>query len=212
MLSDQLPFLPMSDNPYAATTYAAATAAEESAAAGSTPMFYVVAPRKAAILFLGTVGYYGIYWFFKQWDCYKDHQPYASKFGSTIWPVPRALFSIFFYHALFDKIREYGNRHAAVAAWHSTSHAWLMVVLTLLSGCLDRAANKSLGSPTTDLLSLLILLPLLLGMLRAQRMINVSCDDPDGAGNAALTGANYAWIAFGAVIWLLIAVGLLLPS
>lgn len=56
--------------------------------AGITPMFYVVSTRKFAILFLATLGLYWIYWFYKNWDRYKDKWPYASEVGSTIWPVP----------------------------------------------------------------------------------------------------------------------------
>ncbi len=192
----------MTHNPYAATT-----AVDTPAGDPAATMFYVVSRRKAAILFLGTVGYYGFYWFYKQWDCYRDGQPYASKGGSSIWPVPRALFSVFFFHALFRAVREHGREHAAVAAWRHNLHASVMVVLTLVSSALDRAANKSIGSPTTDVLSLLMLVPLLFGMLRAQDAINLACGDPRGDSNDRFTAANHVWLAIGGLLWGLILVG-----
>jgi hypothetical protein len=177
-----------------------------------SPMFYVVSGRKLTILFLVTLGLYTVYWFYKNWDRYKDKWPYASEVGTTIWPVPRAVFSVFFVHALFRKIKANAQENAAVAAWRNNLHAWLLVILLLVSSGLDRAANKSIGSPWTDVLSLAILAPLLFQLLKAQEMINISCNDPAGAGNGSFSKVNYAWIVAGVVLWVLIIIGFFLPD
>jgi hypothetical protein len=183
-----------------------ATVVEETniVTADSTPTFYVVSKRKMAILFVATMGMYMVYWFYKNWDRYKDKTPYASKVGSTIWPVPRAVFSIFFVHSLFRKVKEHGASKAVVAKWRYTLGASLLVITMIAAEILDRAANKSLGSPYTDFLSLVMLVPLVLQFLKAQEMINISCDDPSGATNSKFSKANYAWIIGGALFWLLV--------
>lgn len=174
------------------------------------PMFYVVSLRKFTVLFLATLSLYSVYWFYKNWDRYKDKWPYASEVGSTIWPVPRAVFSVFFVHALFREVKAYGRADPVVAAWKNNWHATALVLLMLLSTFFDRAANRGLGSPGTDIASIVIIVPLLIEFRKAQAMINRSCDDAAGTGNSSYTKANYAWIAGGVVLWSLIILGLLL--
>jgi hypothetical protein len=43
-------------------------------------------------------------------------------------------------------------------------------------------------------------------------MINLSCNDARGDSNSKFTKANYAWIAVGALSWLLILIGTVLPD
>jgi hypothetical protein len=180
--------------------------------ADRAPMFYVVSQRKLAILFLATFGLYAVYWFYKNWDRYKDAWPYASEVGSTIWPVPRAVFSVFFVHSLFRKIKVHGQDKPAVAGWSNNLDATLMVLFLLASSFLDRAANKSLGSPYTDWLSLAILAPLLFQFVKAQEMINLSCGDPGGESNSGFCKANYAWTVCGGLFWILVLIGFILPN
>jgi hypothetical protein len=175
--------------------------------ADSVPMFYVVSKRKLAILFVATFGLYTIYWFYKNWDRYKDNKPYASEVGSTIWPVPRALFSVFFVHSLFRKVKEYGTDKPAVAQWRNTLDATLLVISMIVWNLLDRAADKSMGSPYTDFLALAILMPLVLQFCKAQDMINSSCNDPNGDTNRRFSKANYAWVIGGALFWIVVVIG-----
>ena len=44
--------------------------------------------------------------------------------------------------------------------------------------------------------------------LKAQVNLNLAAGDAEGAANAALSGANIAWLVVGAVLWLLTAFGL----
>lgn len=178
------------------------------ASAHGAPMFYVVSLRKFTVLFLATLGLYSIYWFYKNWDLYKDKWPFASEVGSTVWPVPRALFSVFFVHALFREVKAYGRDNPVVAAWRNNWHATTVVILMLLSTVLDRASAHGMGSPTTDIASLVVILPLVVELRKAQAMINASCSDADGSGNSDFTKANYAWVAIGVVVWLVMIIEL----
>lgn len=87
--------------------------------AQSTPLFYVVPLRKFARLFFMTLGGNQLYWLYKNWACFKDRMQGASDFGSTVWPVPRALCSIFFVHSLLRVVKQ----HAAENARGSSSVA-----------------------------------------------------------------------------------------
>jgi hypothetical protein len=174
----------------------------EAADAPLPPLFYVVSTRKFAILFLATVGLYPIYWFYKNWDRYKDRVPEASRFGTTVSPVVRAAFSVFFVHTLFRRIREHGIAHAACRDWASRLHATWLVVLLLAGECVDTIVDALLGRPYGDLASFIVLALTLFAFLKAQRMINLACGDPSGVGNARLSRANVAWVVAGALGWL----------
>ena len=113
--------------------------------------------------------------------------------------------------SLLRRLKEEGREHEEMLQWRSAPTAAMMTVLLVISKMLDRAAYRSIGSPVTDVLSILILLPLLAYFLSVQDKINLVCNDPEGEGNACFTAANYAWIALGAVLWLLLFIGLFLP-
>jgi hypothetical protein len=161
------------------------------------PMFYVVSRRKLAILYLSTFTLYTFYWFYKNWDLYKGRHPEASKFGTTIWPVPRAVFPMFFTHSLFAKVKAYGHGLPQLARWRSGWHATFAVAWMLLSEVVDSLIGGLLG----DLVSIVAILPLLFFLLHAQGMINAACGDAQGLGNERLTRANKIWIAVGALFW-----------
>ncbi len=200
----------MTETLYADATAQHAASGNAASTAAAPSMFYMVSKRKATILYLCTWGSYSLYWFYKQWDHYKDNVPAASQFRTNVWPVQRALFSLFFIHSLFRKIHEYGTRHPEVAGWHHTAHAWAMVAMTLGSSILDRLAGSPMGTPLIDALSRLALVPLLLGLLRAQHMINLSCGDPAGDTNDKLTMANFVWVGIGVLLWASLILGWLL--
>jgi hypothetical protein len=174
-----------------------AAAGGEAAAGAADSMFYVVSRRKLAILFIFTFGLYGLYWFYKNWNQYRNHAQWASQGRPSIWPIPRAVFLVFFIHSLFREVKAFGRDKPQVAAWSNDLHAWLMVGLYVALNVLDRLSARSIGSPYTDWLSFAGMVVLLFAFLKAQAMINISCDDPDGKGNDQLTGANYVWIVLG---------------
>lgn len=171
---------------------------------GAPPAFYIVSARKFTILYLVTFGLYGFYWFYKNWANYRDARP-ASPAEASIWPIPRAIFSIFFIHSLFRKIKHFGQEDERVQRWKNSAHAWLLVALMLLSSVFDRLSARGVGSPLTDAASVAMLVPMLFGLLHAQRMANRACRDPEGAGNDEFTNANWVWIILGCIVWAMAA-------
>jgi hypothetical protein len=155
---------------------------------------------------------YAVYWFYKNWSNYKNRISNNIDEDRSIWPVPRGIFSIFFTHALFREIKAHGYDKAALQEWKNESQATKLVLTMIVSNALDRLSYRSVGSPYTDVASLLILALLFPQFLSAQQMINASCGDPDGESNSRFTNANYAWIVLGLLFWILIILGIYLPD
>ncbi len=167
--------------------------------------FYVVAPKKFFLMTLTTLGFYLVYWFYRNWSAVKRHT------GENIWPPMRGLFYIFFTHSLFRRVDETLQAKGKSMNWQPRSLATLVVVLTILTNVLDRM-GAVVGLEDTFFAVALALVPVLaVVMMSAQRAINVASEDESGASNARLTLANWAWMAFGTLIWLGVIASLLLP-
>ena len=159
--------------------------------------------RKFIVLFAATIGIYQVYWFYENWRLYRDNS------DEKIWPVARAIFSIFFVHSLFRildrKLQGSGHR----MYWNARSNATILVVLIIVNSMLGNAIN-TLSSPYVDFLSVATLVPLAFVYCKAQVVINVCCDDPEGTRNDTLTWQNYSWCALGLASWALSLFGLYL--
>ena len=172
-----------------AVTEMAASDTAETPIAPRVP-FYVVGTRKFTVMFIFTFGFYTTYWMYKQWACYRDSLP-ALGTENRPWPVARAIFSVFYFHSLFAKVRA----HAAplLDDWEYRTHATILVVLLLAERVFDKLSGKTYSD--WDTAGIILMLPMWYFYYKAQQLINQSCGDPSGSQNARLTGANYAWIA-----------------
>lgn len=165
-------------------------------------MFYVVSKKKFLILFFSTLGFYAIYWSYKNWKEYKNST------GAKVTPALRGIFLIFFMHSLFRHVDETLEGKRLSFAWsHQASATWL-VILICVSNVLDRTSMREIGSPYTDLASVAIMLPMAFAYLKPQLAINAACGDPEGVSNDKLTGANYIFVAIGTLLWCLALLGL----
>jgi hypothetical protein len=172
------------------------------AAEEDTPQFYVVAPTKFLMLFFATFSAYSLYWFWRHWTLQKR------RYTLDIWPIPRAIFQIFFAHSLNREIDFRLKRVDPRYRWSPGAHATVFVIFSIVGSVLDRLSANSIGSPYVDVLSILTLLPAAYAMLQAQKAANAACGDPKGATNARLTPANYVWLIIGLVLWAMIGLGL----
>lgn len=171
-------------------------------AAGAESRFYVVSTGKMLTLFFLTLGLYRLYWYYKNWSLHNRAT------GEGIWPAPRAFFAVFFTHSLFGHIADHdatGKRET----WSSGGIATLMIVLLITSNILERLSWKEIGSPTVDILSLLVLIPIGLILKKVQSEVNARCGDPDGSSNSRFTIANVVWCVIGGLFWGLVLLGLL---
>ena len=184
----------------------AASAPVEPAGATATRPFYVVSSTKFHLLFFATFGLYSVFWFYTHWQQYRQGR------AETIWPVPRAIFAIFFVHALTERIETALKVQRQRHVWSPSTLATVYIVLAIGSTVLSRLDGRGIGTPATGLLALASLVPTALVLMRIQAAANLACGDPAGAGNQRLGWANGVWLAIGVVGWSLVAAGLLLPA
>ncbi len=163
--------------------------------------FYIVSPKKFLILFFSTLGLYSIYWFYQNWSLYKI------KHKENIWPVPRSIFQIFFAHSLFEKIDIRLRDKGLELSWSPSGLATGFVILSIIETSANRAAFKEIGSPVTDLIGFAILPTIGMILYKVQKMANLAMGNIHGPSNSKLTVANYLWIGFGSLYWLIIAFG-----
>ena len=192
------------DNLYAPPT--AAIRAPVMSEADTTQPFHVVSTTKFCVLYFATFGLYGVFWFYTHW------QRYRQATGETIWPVPRAIFAIFFAHALAARIDAHLGAGRQAVHWSLGTLATVYVVFEIAGNILSRLDGRDIGSPATGLLAMLVMLPTGLSLMWMQKAANVACGDPDGQANRRFTWANGIWIALGLLLWLLIVIGLLVPA
>lgn len=171
-------------------------------------LFYVISIRKLGVLFVATFALFNIWWVYRNWSVYK------ARSGETgIWPVPRALFSMFFAHSLNDAVDRTLRRRQIDFDWEPRSIATWYVVCLIAGNVLARLADKGIAVPWTDILMIAFTLGVLWFMMKTQWAINHACGQPTGASNNSLSWANWIWIVLGSVFWVLVLIGIfLVPS
>ena len=159
------------------------------------PEFYIVSRRKFIILYLATYGTYFVYWFYKNWACYKH------KYRRTIHPVGRAIFAIFFVHELFNIIDERLKAADIVFQWLPSRLATIFVIVMIVDNMLEEILGEFLIPLAVSGVSIVLFLIPFFILLRVQEAINFSQHDPLGERNSELTGTNYFWIIIGLLLF-----------
>ncbi|WP_460532939.1 hypothetical protein [Chitinimonas naiadis] len=162
--------------------------------------FYVVAKRKFIIMMIGTLGAYTLYWFYKNWREHKNAT------AADVWPVPRAIFAIFFVHSLFRTVDRVAGRREIKLAWDPSALATAYVVMLIANWFLEKLGTTLFGTWIGLMFQLASLGFQGFLLYRAQVEINKACGDPEGESNRALTWANWLWIA----IYVTLMVGMVL--
>lgn len=150
--------------------------------------FYIVSPKKALILFIGTFGIYSVYWFFKHWSQYKKST------NDDLWPVMRALFSIFFVHslfALFEMKYEQKNGEPPKSIKHL---ATIYVVFAVIGQVCTQLVENGYNNPLTVIFSVLIIPISGWIIYKTQSLANYAGEDVHASSNNKLTPINYLWI------------------
>ena len=169
-------------------------------------LFYVVSAKKFWLLFIFTFGMYYVYWFYRHWAIYKKRT------GEKLWPVMRAIFTVFFTHRLYDNFSSHcyaaGNRGVKSLKGEAT----LLVLLVIISNMIGRMTTRGVGYPYLDIVELL-LTPVLGALVwLGQKVANLACGDPDGSSNSRLTVVNWIWLVLGGLFWLMVIAGIFLPE
>jgi len=94
--------------------------------------FFRVSTSTLTTLYLVTLGFYGVYWFYRHWAVQKRVR------RLRISPLARGFFSIFFVHRLFKLIDQTARATGVSTRWsHSTqatSYVLLLLGLRVLGG------------------------------------------------------------------------------
>ncbi len=162
--------------------------------------FYVVSKKKFTILTIATFGTYNLYWFWKHWELWKIRN------HADIWPIPRAIFAIFFTHKLFSNINEEAERSSGNYMPSLATPATIFVVSTIAYRIVEK-----LTETTPIIWDVFIVIGFLAldywALWQGQEQANIACNDPDGESNDNLTGLNYVFIVLGVILWLLFFFG-----
>lgn len=168
--------------------------------------YYVVGKKKAWALFIATVGMYQIYWFYKHWAENKSHE------GSSIWPVPRAVFSIFFCHSLFKKIKESHESSGLVSNWVASTSASIYVGFSIVSNISDRVSDKvdPMIGASVMVIGIIAMFISIHAMIQAQVHVNEIAESKNTDLNQNFTWANYIWLFLGVIFWAFLILGVLI--
>jgi hypothetical protein len=156
--------------------------------------FFLVSRTKLAVMWLSTLGLYQVYWFYRHWKLTK------LRTRSDIWPLPRAIFALFFTHSLLRSVRLAAAEADVEPSFKVQASAWGFIVLSLL---------HRLPDPywLVTMLSFVPLLPVQHTINETQRR-----NAPTADMNSGFTLANWVVIAIGLVFWALVFVGLFVPE
>ncbi|ELK4741365.1 TPA: hypothetical protein ACG4N4_006397, partial [Pseudomonas aeruginosa] len=135
--------------------------------------FFVTSLGKMSVLFLVTLGLYGVYWMYKHW---KAQQPQMERRISPVW---RAIFGIFFFHALARRIHQ-ALPEERQALWSPSKDATWAVLLTVAANLISHLTDVVPALEPYSLPSLLLLLTPLIPMRNIQRQANLASGDPQG--------------------------------
>jgi hypothetical protein len=93
----------------------------------SRPEIEVIDSGRFLLLFVLTLGLYGLWWMYKSWRFFKEKE------SLDIMPAMRAIFAIFFAYSLFEKIREFSRQNGYQKDYSSGMLVTGFIVLNILS-------------------------------------------------------------------------------
>lgn len=174
-------------------------------------LFFPVSEGKLITLYILSFGLYGVYWFYKNWTM----QAYA--INKKIYPLWRAIFSIFFTHALFRRI----DKHAAALEkkhqFNANLLATLFVVAIVISNLIDSFSSgtdaiQNMTSYTFIISSFVLFLLSTYPLVKVQATVNRINNDMLGYLNHHYSLWNYLLITLGIITWFLIITSTLFKS
>ena len=173
--------------------------------------FFPVSEGKLITLYILSFGLYGIYWFQQNW---KRQQPMMDK---KIYPVWRAIFSIFFTHSLFKRIDQQAVHLPQQHKFNANVLATFFVAAIVVSNVVDRLSintdiAQSITNTTLMITSIVLFLFSAYPLAKVQATVNRINNDMLGYLNHKYSAWNYVLIILGTVSWLMLAMGLLAES
>lgn len=161
--------------------------------------YFTVSTYKLSVMYIMTLGLYAVYWFYKNWSLQK---PLMEKKISPVW---RSIFSIFFTHSLFVRIRVSAEQKNIVTEYSYSFMATVFVVLLVLGNIIGAFERGDTFGPIS-IVSFILAMAALYPLYVIQNTVNNINDDPHGVFNNEMTFINYVFIVLGAVMWFFIVI------
>jgi len=177
----------------------------------NTLEYFPVSEGKLITLYIMSFGLYGVYWFYMNWKLQQ------AKMDKKIFPLMRAIFSIFFTHSLFKRIDRSAEHLEKKHRFNANLMATLFVAAVVIGNLLDRVSVntgilETLSDNTVIISSLVIFLLSTYPLTAVQATVNRINNDILGYLNHKYTVWNYLLIAAGSILWLMLLLGLLADS
>lgn len=158
-----------------------------------TPPFFSVSVLKFAVMSLCTLGFYDVYWFYKNW------LQIRARGDSNFSPALRTLFAVFYCHLCFSRIYRHGKSigvHPAISAGFLAT-SWMLFSLTFMLpapyALIARLAN-------------VFMLP----VQAYANSVNLAVA-PGHSPNSRFSGWNWLAVVIGGLLFLLMVVGTFAP-
>ena len=173
--------------------------------------FFPVSEGKLITLYILSFGLYGVYWFYKNW------QLQAPSINKKIYPAWRAIFSIFFTHALFNRINDKAVTLEMQHKFNANVLATIFVVAIVVSNILDYSSGggdvmQGITSNSFIITSFVLFLLSTYPLVKVQATVNRINNDMLGYLNHHYSLWNYVLIIVGAITWFLIITSVLFKS
>ena len=169
-------------------------------------LFFTTHRRKMIILSVCTLNMYSVYWFYKHWSAQRLNG------GRDCLPALRAIFQVFFVFSLFSTIKYDAELKKLIVTWSAGWLAAFYILCTIVGSIIERFGDNTQNLSSYSLISLVCYLLPIIPLVLVQQTANVLNGDPKGLKNATLSWQNWIFIILGILWWLLVMVGLFLPS
>ncbi len=156
--------------------------------------YYVVSMRKFMVLFIGTMGMYQLYWFYRMFKSMEVVQ------DRKLLPILRTLLSFIFALGLFNFIYREERNCENGREWRPDFLAgvfvgsWAVQMLVILG-------SSSLPAMVYFLIQLLAFFAQFYAVYQVQLAVNRIAKDPFGHVNPRMTTTNLLWVLFGTFLW-----------
>lgn len=152
--------------------------------------YFVFSPAWVLVLCPLTLGLFGAYWTYRQWQA-------LERSGRRVNPAGRALFLVFFVHALFRDIASARYALGLVAGRAHGGMATSFIVLEVLASLARHA-----GPPFGWILSIVLTLGSAVPLSMAQDDVNAVAGNTGKDGNRRIGMGGRLLIALGVVLFL----------
>ena len=162
-------------------------------------------PNRVAVMYVLSLGLYGVYWFYSHWSFYKR------ALGMRISPVGRAIFSVFFVNQLFKSLYLEASRAGYRPSFNPSNQAGLYIAFVVGSRLLDRFDSAG-RVPIFSLLAIAVGLAGALPLVSAQKVANLVAGEEGARMARPFSLGEGIFACLGVILWGLMLAGLFMTT